>query len=60
MKCLSCDKILSDFEASRKYKQSSMFIDLCSNCLDGLDIETTDNPNLDSVIEFEQEIQYNG
>lgn len=32
MKCLSCDKILSDFEATRKYENGE-FVDMCNSCL---------------------------
>jgi len=31
MKCLSCDTILSDFEACRKYS-TGQYIDLCNRC----------------------------
>jgi len=31
MKCLSCDRILNDFEATRKY-DSGEFLDLCNDC----------------------------
>ena len=34
MKCLSCDCILQDFEATRKYKDTEEYIDLCTTCLD--------------------------
>ena len=33
MKCLSCDCILTDFEATRKYS-SGEYVDLCNSCLD--------------------------
>lgn len=32
MKCLSCDVILDDFEATRKYADSKAFVDLCNKC----------------------------
>lgn len=32
MKCLACDKILSDFEATRRYSSEGEFIDLCNHC----------------------------
>lgn len=32
MKCLACDKILSDYEATRKFSQSKEFVDLCNHC----------------------------
>lgn len=38
MKCLSCDCILSDTEATLKYDHTDMFIDLCKDCLNEADI----------------------
>lgn len=32
MKCLSCDVILTDREATRKYPHIDEYIDLCNNC----------------------------
>lgn len=32
MRCLSCDKNLSDFESTRKYAESGQFVDLCNSC----------------------------
>lgn len=32
MRCLSCNKSLSDREATRKYSESGQFIDLCDGC----------------------------
>ena len=32
MKCLACDHILSDYEATRRYTESKEFIDLCNKC----------------------------
>lgn len=32
MKCLSCDVVLSNAEATRKYKSSGTFVDLCNHC----------------------------
>lgn len=34
MKCLSCDVVLTDFEATRKYAGSGVFVDLCNRCFD--------------------------
>jgi len=40
MKCLACDKILSDFEATRKFSGSGEFVDLCNHCFhSGVDEE---------------------
>lgn len=32
MKCLSCDKVLSNKEATRKSALTGEFIDLCDDC----------------------------
>jgi hypothetical protein len=32
MKCLSCDKVLSNAEATRKYFGTKEFLDLCNDC----------------------------
>lgn len=33
MKCLACDRLLSDFESTRKYNETQEFVDLCNSCL---------------------------
>ena len=48
MKCLSCDCILTDFEATRKSRVTKEYIDLCSSCYstiaeDLCDIEERDD-----------------
>lgn len=40
MKCLSCDVILDDFEATRKYADSKKFVDLCNKCFHTIEAET--------------------
>lgn len=32
MKCLACDKILTDHEATRRFTKSGEFVDLCNTC----------------------------
>jgi len=32
MRCAACDKILSDFERTRKSKESGHYVDLCNRC----------------------------
>lgn len=34
MRCLSCNKLLSDHEATRKYATSGTFVDLCNGCFE--------------------------
>ena len=51
MKCQACDKILSTQEATRRFKESNVFVDLCNKCLATIDdtIETVDSKNLEDV-----------
>jgi hypothetical protein len=37
MRCLSCNEILSDFEATRKSATTNHFIDLCNRCYHTVD-----------------------
>lgn len=32
MRCLSCNAALTDFEATRKYASTGLFVDLCNHC----------------------------
>jgi hypothetical protein len=32
MRCVICNEGLSDFEATRKYADSSEFVDMCNHC----------------------------
>jgi len=54
MKCLACDKILNDREASRKSISTGEHLDLCDWCFEPVrdDIPSTVNVRLDSS-EFE-------
>ncbi len=46
MKCICCDKKLSDFEATRKHAVTGAYLDMCNRCLQGLDIPTKDRIDL--------------
>lgn len=37
MRCLSCNVILSDKEATRKYASTGEFVDLCDHCFSTVD-----------------------
>jgi hypothetical protein len=41
MRCVCCDVILTDFEATRKFKESNTYADMCTTCVKTLpdDIE---------------------
>jgi hypothetical protein len=32
MRCISCNDLLSDYETTRKYRSTGVFLDLCSGC----------------------------
>lgn len=48
MRCLSCDKNLTDFEATRKSVFSGEFIDLCNHCFASVyeDLQTIERSDL--------------
>ena len=49
MRCLSCNNVLSDYESTRKYKNTKTFIDLCTVCFIQSDLklsEVTDRLDL--------------
>jgi hypothetical protein len=33
MRCVSCDKLLTNYESTRKSKTTGEYLDLCSTCL---------------------------
>lgn len=56
MRCLSCNKNLSDKESTRKYANSGTFVDLCDHCFDSVagDIPVIDGKGADGE-EFSEE-----
>lgn len=50
MKCLSCDCVLSDYEATRKYSNSNKYLDLCNDCFAPIaeDVPTVNRSDLQS------------
>ena len=44
MRCYCCNKVLSSQEATRRFKESGEFADMCNDCLSTIDedIEVTD------------------
>jgi len=41
MRCLSCDKNLTDFESTRKYVSTGGFVDLCNWCFGSVSDQIT-------------------
>ena len=54
MRCLSCNDILSDREATRKYP-SGEFIDLCDFCIKEIDIPFVESMSKDNLNDEESE-----
>lgn len=48
MRCLSCDKNLTDFEATRRSASTDDFIDLCNMCFSSIsdDLQTIERADL--------------
>lgn len=62
MRCLACNKELTEFEATRKSAQTGEFIDLCNDCYRPIkdDLRSVENDSLKSIFDVaEIEIQQN-
>jgi len=50
MRCVCCNKLLSDYEATLKHGETGQYLDTCSSCLDEImaevDLHVKDNPSL--------------
>lgn len=58
MRCLGCNKELTDFEATRRYADSEEFIDMCNDCFKYTDIKAVERHDLMSVsdiIDFDED-----
>ena len=49
MRCISCNKELTDFESTRRYTESQEFIDLCNECFKVTGIKAIERPDLMSI-----------
>lgn len=66
MRCVFCDRLLNDFEATRKSKVTGDYLDMCNKCVGSVQesIETLDRTDLaegevpDEEIEFDDEFFY--
>lgn len=57
MHCLNCDRLLSDFEATRKHAVTFKFLDLCKVCFEDVKtiIPTIDRRELMTEQDFDTE-----
>lgn len=53
MRCLACNKELTEFESTRKSAQTGEFIDLCNDCYRPIkdDIRSIENDDLKSIFD---------
>lgn len=61
MRCKACDKLLSDYESTRKSAQTNEFLDLCNHCYTHVkeEIMTLENQELLSIsdiLDFDDEL----
>ena len=49
MRCIACNKNLSDFESTRKSTVTGEYIDLCNGCYSGVGIISEDREDLRDV-----------
>ena len=57
MKCLSCDCVLSDFEATRKSATTGEFLDMCNNCFETIkyDVQVLERQDLKQYVDIVEE-----
>jgi hypothetical protein len=53
MRCVACNKALSDFESTRKSAATGDYLDLCNHCFGGLGIGSVDRHDLSNSEEME-------
>lgn len=46
MRCGCCNRVLSDFEATRRSATTGEHLDICNKCIKGLGIKTIDREDL--------------
>lgn len=46
MRCICCNRALSDFEATRRHAETKEFLDMCNACFAAVD-ETVHIPHID-------------
>lgn len=54
MRCKACDKLLSDYEATRKSSVTGEFIDMCNACYKEIkdDVQVVENTDLISLQDY--------
>lgn len=59
MRCLACNKILNDFEATRKSATTGTYVDLCNHCFHDVeyDIQSLEREDLRESDDIEDDIE---
>ena len=62
MRCIACNKLLTDFESSRKSVHTGEYIDMCTDCYKHIrdDVSVIENNNLLHINDIlEEELLFN-
>lgn len=59
MRCYTCNKRLTDYEATLRICATDEYPDMCLDCLKGLQIEVKGNPALKGKLDTDVEETYN-
>ena len=56
MRCTACDKVLTDYEATRKSAESLEYLDLCNECYSYIaeDVPAIDREDLRDIADEEE------
>jgi hypothetical protein len=59
VRCLACNKILNDFEATRKSATTGTYVDLCNHCFHDVeyDIQSLEREDLRESDDIEDDIE---
>jgi hypothetical protein len=59
VRCLACNKILNDFEATRKSATTGEYVDLCNHCFHDVeyDIESLEREDLRDEESFDEPLE---
>lgn len=56
MRCVTCDKRLTDFEATRRHAMTNEFLDLCNRCVKDIpNLPTKDRTDLSRETDYDDE-----
>lgn len=59
MRCLACNKVLNDFEATRKSATTGEYVDLCNHCFHNVefDIDSLEREDLRNEADVEKSLE---